>query len=473
MAAKENQGLQIALIVLVMLTVILLATTYFAFSSYQKAEARAQENATQASDANNGLRDATNDRDELKATIGVSLDSDGIEAARTQFQQHLAQWGAGLPEEKQSYTGLMETLGSALNDANTLLVEEKDRLAQLQRDYQQLQATTAQKLQENQDLLDQYATDVKNLQTALEEQKGQIDADKEQLLSQVATLKEQMEQAVSEQRQQYDNLQAQHQDLQTRYEVFREQSEQGKPDNFEVADGRITRVSARGGTVSINVGSRDALPRQATFSVYGRDAEQVAQAERKGAIEVVRITGPHSAEARITDETLTNPILTGDKIFSPAWHPGRREHFAVTGFIDIDSDGRSDLDTMLSLIRLNGGTVDAYIDAQGNSPAGFGPDNMSVHTRYIVEGTPPQVESENPRELQRVQSFVTANTEMLRAARGLGVKRISLDEFLDYIGYQGDERTVEFGQPRGPSAPGFQRRNPPAASPGTSRYYRF
>ena len=37
------------------------------------------------------------------------------------------------------------------------------------------------------------------------------------------------------------------------------------------------------------------------------------------------------AEARITKDDPTNPILTGDNIYSQVWHRGKKLHFALTG----------------------------------------------------------------------------------------------------------------------------------------------
>ena len=79
-------------------------------------------------------------------------------------------------------------------------------------------------------------------------------------------------------------------------------------------------------------------------------------------IEVTHLLSPHLAEARIVEDDLSNPLMPGDQIFSPSWEPGRAEHFALAGFIDIDGDGNSDRQRVHDLIALNGGVIDEEVD---------------------------------------------------------------------------------------------------------------
>src|SRR6185436_7906434 len=156
-----------------------------------------------------------------------------------------------------------------------------------------------------------------------------------------------------------------------------------EPGSFEVADGRISWVN-QNGTVWINLGTADSLRRQVTFSVFDADQHDAAKAEKKGSIEVTRLLDDHMAEARITKDDPTNPILTGDNIYSQVWHRGKKLHFALTGVIDIDGDGQSDMQQALELIKLNGGIVDAYLKDDGKVDG-----EITANTRYLVLGDVP------------------------------------------------------------------------------------
>ena len=107
----------------------------------------------------------------------------------------------------------------------------------------------------------------------------------------------------------------------------------------EVADGKISWVNQRTRNVWLNLGSDDGLRRQTTFSVVGGEESNPASAKSKGKIEVINLLGPHVAEARIVEDDLGDPLMPGDKVFSPSWEPGRAEHFGLAGFMDIDGDG--------------------------------------------------------------------------------------------------------------------------------------
>ena len=92
---------------------------------------------------------------------------------------------------------------------------------------------------------------------------------------------------------------------------------------FETALGKVTMVNQETGTVWLDLGRADALSRLTTFSVYPIDAADVSRAKAKATVEVTQILGDHSAQARILDDKFTDPILTGDLVFTPIWSPGR------------------------------------------------------------------------------------------------------------------------------------------------------
>ena len=56
-------------------------------------------------------------------------------------------------------------------------------------------------------------------------------------------------------------------------------------------------------------------------------------------------------EARILDDKVSDPIIPGDKIFTPLWSPGEQRHFALAGLMDIDGDGHSDLEPLMNIIQ--------------------------------------------------------------------------------------------------------------------------
>ena len=105
---------------------------------------------------------------------------------------------------------------------------------------------------------------------------------------------------------------------------------------------------------------------------------------KKGTIEVTQILGDHLAEARIIDDSLIDPLVPGDKIYTPLWDPGHPERFAIAGKIDIDGDGRDDHERLKNLILLSGGVVDADLQPDGKQTG-----TMTVDTRDLIIGPAP------------------------------------------------------------------------------------
>jgi hypothetical protein len=209
----------------------------------------------------------------------------------------------------------------------------------------------------------------------------------------------------------------------------------------------------------INLGSADHLPRQATFGVFSADSEHPSVVRKKGSVAVVSLKGPKLAEARITQENPTDPIGVGDLIYTPAWQPGRPEHLAIAGLVDIDGDGDGDLDQLLKLIKLSGGVVDAIVDEKGVSPQGLEPSQMTVETKFLILGDQPALGNGGDASAEGVTGY----SGILNQARALTIRRISLDDFLDHIGYVRQDGKLEFGNETSSSRP----------SPARPNYQRF
>ena len=99
----------------------------------------------------------------------------------------------------------------------------------------------------------------------------------------------------------------------------------------------------------------------------------------------MQLLGPHMAEARIVEDDLADPMMPGDKIFSPTLGAGPRRAFRPGRMIDIDGDGESDRQRVHDLIRLNGGVIDAEVTEAGKMTA-----KLSINTKYLVLGNEPQ-----------------------------------------------------------------------------------
>jgi seryl-tRNA synthetase len=85
-----------------------------------------------------------------------------------------------------------------------------------------------------------------------------------------------------------------------------------------VPPGEIIAVNLPTRLVWINRGRADDLQRGMKFAVCSVDSTAPGKPVKKGTVEVTLVEGEHSAQARILDDIIANPIIIGDKIFNSA-----------------------------------------------------------------------------------------------------------------------------------------------------------
>ncbi len=440
MAARENQGLQIALIIFVMLTIVLIVTTYLFFSKFQEEREKSKALTAENSKATTVAAAARDESDAYKTTIGAeSKDNKDSIAARTKkdFDTH----GKSIPEANQNYRYLVEQLGSELKNANTRITELTASEAELTAKIKLDEADKVKEMEKYTATVATTADELVKRSKDFDKARGEITSGEAKLKDKFDSKRKEFEDLTKKSNADVARLSEESVKLTKRLQDKYEEEQRGQRAN-ELPDGKIVKVDQRARTAWINRGSADGLRRQTSFSVFDADDSNPLEGSRKGKIEVVRLVADHMAEARIVDDDLSNPLMQGDPIFSPTWEPGRTEHFALAGRMDIDKDGKSDLQRVRDLIVVNGGIIDEEV---GDDDQKTG--QMSINTKYLVLGEPTIVEG-------KTKNYSDAQSE----AQLLGVKTIKLDEFLNYLGYKAEDRTVNLG--KGAQARDFKPRLP-------------
>ncbi len=434
MAARENQGLQIALIIFVILTIMLIVTSYFVFSSYTKERDRANSLAKSKSDADTASSKAIAETEDIKLLIGgdPKLTVENVkETGLADMQTH----GEGLPESKQNYRALVLHMSDKLREyeaMNTkLAAETKDLTDKLKANQDAALAEVAQYKSK----LDATAADLEGERTKFGAARSEISGQLDQLSGKFQTTQAEREKLQQQSAGQIASLST---ELKQSEELRRrlQEKEAAEEKANEYPDGAVTRVNQRTRLVWLNVGSADGLRNQTSFVIVAPEDGNPIKSTPKAKIQVVKVTADHQAEARIVEDNLSNPIMPGDHIFSTVWDAGRREHFALAGRMDLDGDGGDDRQLVQDLVTLNGGIIDAHVNDQGEKTG-----LMTVDTKYLVIGTRPE---DNSKDVEGFSAMITE-------AEKLGVKQMNVDEFLDYMGYKGQERTVNLGRFANPS----------------------
>ena len=440
--ARESQGLQVLLIVFVMLAVVLGVTTYL----YNK---QAFEATKHVSDADQKVKDAAKEKDaidkkyaRLREIIGYrDWELDQIEKKFDEDQQMAgaapkaaegdqkqptvmgySQMLAGacktiddrtaeLKESKNQWTDLNTRFGireAASKDAVAILdkgsSEMKDRIAKIETDYTTHQ--TAMKADEDRN--DKAMKDAKEKAT-----QAQLIAADEVKNAKVVVAKAEAEKA----------------------DVIGKLRDQDRQE-MTTPSGEITWVSLPNKTVWINRGRADSLQRQTRFTVYSGESPNSATAVKKGIVEVTRIVADHQAECRIVDDKLTDPMMSGDKVFTALWSPGQQNHFALTGIMNLDGDGHNQMNAAIALIKDSGGVVDCWLDEQGRRQG-----QITGNTQYYVEGDPPDKGS---------QETVKNHGDILRDAERNHLHKWSLSDFKQKMNYQKTSSVEHFGSSASP-----------------------
>jgi hypothetical protein len=483
MAARENQGLQIALISFVILTILLSVFTYLLFSNWKDADAKMNAAKKEASDATTKATTADQNLAELKKIMGYGEGSalDTIKKEVLEMANEPAGGLDKLPEADKNEKKIVETLKAAVTSRDNTVEGVNAAMDKLRKDTNKDVTEAKQKLKAAEDArdaavaeLDKERANYRAAVEALKAEKDQLVADKTAKNKETDTLKAEYERRLAD---------AQAQVTQATKDVksIKEELKKYYVLNASTGGGAITWINQRENMAYLNLGWDDGLHRRITFSVYPQGTNDVTKATAKGKIEVINVTGPHLAEARIIDNPPNNPLLPGDMVHTEGWHPGQHEHFAIAGMVDIDGTGRDQTNKLVDLILANGGYVDALIEVNPKAPdkdgrptvtvKGKGPngEGMTVNTRYLILG-------EMTTEKQDSQVRIAASTTMMTEAKRLNVEVIGLQKFLGMMGYTPRSAAATGGEV-GPGAAGaapadngFRPRKPPAAAKTDSAF---
>ncbi len=466
MASKDNQLQQILVISLAIVS-LLLCVGLVLVNNQRKADAARAASATQkANQASESERKAQTEGNQYKQWMGFQ-EADNFETLKKSFDEDMVRFGSTFDESTRFYRTILENIyvenqklaaseASAKQDVKhlkeRLLAVEEEKNAQIAKFESEMKKAKA---------------DLAKRENEFSEQGKKINEEKQQIAARLEEKQTEITKISAKSVAEQTALSNKISTLERAIEISKDK--QAAPDPFaQPADGLIRWVNQRNRTVWINLGRADALRPQVTFSVYDGDENDALGAERKGSIEVTRILSDHMAEARITDDLATRPLLAGDKVYSQVWNRGRKVGFAITGVIDFDKDGRSDLDELKQIIAINNGKVDA-VPAEDGTIEG----QMTVDTRYLILGKHP--------DGNRQDGLRTAWGKMSEEADTLGIEVITLEEFLSLMGWKSKRRTVPLGtgsvsddfraQPEGQKIPSsipakgdkFRRRKPQAS----------
>jgi hypothetical protein len=432
MAARENQGLQIALILFVILTVILAGFTYYVYKNGQEANEELKNRSAELEEVKKARDVVYKENMELKEMLGFK-DKEELGEIRKIFAQDMLAFEPGYQSDNIHYRALPPHLLSVINAKSEEVVSATDRVKQLEAELARVKTEAANEVALVQKKFTAMKTDYDTVRTKYVADVDRITGLRKDLTVKLDRAAKEIATVKDTSKKQLDVVYAEAAQLKKKNEALVSKANEKKTQTFEVPDAKIVDISPREQLVWINVGHADNIRRQVKFSVHEQGTSNVMSSQSKGSIEVTKVVGEHMSEARIVDEDTRNPILRGDVVYSPTWTPGRQLRFALAGFMDIDGDGKSDRKEVRNLILSHNGLIDADVDELGNRQG-----QLSIDTKYLVLG-------DRPTEKTATEALAQYSA-IQDQAHQLGVEKIPLAKLLDMMGYAGSVKSVSLGR---------------------------
>jgi hypothetical protein len=164
----------------------------------------------------------------------------------------------------------------------------------------------------------------------------------------------------------------------------------------------------------------------------------------KAYVEVVELLGPHLSLGRITMDKTLEPLVRGDRLFSPVWTPGEQKHFALVGGFDLTGKGSKDRALLIAMIKRQGGVIDLFVDDDGQIVGDV--QEITVETDYLIEGK--RADETDPEDPQAKSALRIEETrrDLRSQAKRLGVEIIDQQKLYDFMGYKPRSYQYEAGE---------------------------
>ena len=111
-------------------------------------------------------------------------------------------------------------------------------------------------------------------------------------------------------------------------------------------------------------------------------------------------------------DAFKDPILPGDYLYNPIFHPGGEQHVVIAGRIDMHGTKGDDLEEFERLLKRQNVVVDGYVDPQSGDVKG----RLTVGTDYLMLGDDSRREGRDAGGGQP-QEVAGAGAEQRRADR--------------------------------------------------------
>ncbi len=400
---------------------------------------------TTASNSEAALRSRVEELDALLTLIGHKFDSNQIGVGELDnktkvigaMMDDIRTFGGDVAQE--TYSATIVALRNELDNLSKKRDQVQNELVQQQNEYRMLQEQCNTRVEGFQANTNKAQSDLQDRIRAFEEAVATKDNEIAELRANYAEIQLEKEQEQEAFALQVKTLKNKIDALSNLNTILNEKLDKIEQVSFERPDATVVNVDNATKLVWLNIGSRDNLQPQITFSVYDKNNKGVGRSSEdiKAQIEITRVWEDRS-QARILKADIYRPISPGDVVYSPLWEAGRAYNFSFVGFIDLDNDGIYDRELLHDLIAANGAEIDNEVGDDGEWIVHKG---INVNTKFLVIGEiPDPTKTKREDEKERFTNIVEKHSELKDEAREQGTRVIGLTDFLSYIGFKPQRR---------------------------------
>jgi hypothetical protein len=452
--------LTIALSIFVMLTFALGITTYLYFNKAQEAEAGLATANSQAASVETDARQTAEQMNELRELVGMQPDM-SVADIKADLENRIAGQFAGFPVEDASYLKLLEWLRSEFEkksaDVKTAEEGKQALAAQKAAEVAAAEKAKAAAMAAEQDAkaesaavkadFDKRWQDHEQSKGRLEQEKRAAEQESNSLRSLQAEVAKGLDFMPPSRQPAFDaaikegdsikQLDLMRLELRSRAKTIQELNAiiarlrvadpqlqeailAARPadDRIDGFNGHIVSVDARLGTALISCRTTNGLRPGLILHVFSPDDPRPEFGTRKAIVEITEIEGPTLVRAAVRRQDSRNPILSGDGVSSSLWAGGVTPEIVIVGFADVDSDGRSDRDSLIAIIEQAGGRIG---------------EAVAPNTSLVVDLGQPATR-EDGREVPGWPAESRRRNRSLDDAKTYNIRVTGLDGLLDTLG---------------------------------------
>jgi len=437
--ARDDSVIRGSLIATLILLVLSLILNFFLYRWGDEQANSEKAKSTQLSNANSEIAKQSTQLETLKKMLGVGTMSDAefsslatsdsgdpdIDAISQRFVTDIGQMGPNLDPANRNYPAIPEFMINSLRDRNQQNTQRSDELVTVKKQSEADIAIANQAAADAKTAKKEMETTLNTRITEFDDARAAMKLKNAEIADSLTNLDRQFSAFRTKSA---DELQLRQKEIAAKQKLIDDQKSRIndlQQTEFEIAQGEVTYVSNN--LVQINLGSADALRQAVVFTVVDADATRITDAKPKAKIEVIAIRRDDLALCRVVDAALlSDPIIPGDKIYSPFWAPGRTVKIALAGDIDIDNDSRSDTEVLRGMILAAGGQVVEELDPS---------------VRFLVVEEPEEAPDEDPDARAKVSEL----GEIKAQAKEMGVTVIPVWKLMNYIQVISDAKTTPLG----------------------------